>query len=117
LRVGAAQRQITLQSVGRQFAEFADAGADFLVILVPIHDHGFPLLFLAAGLPLPRSSGVKPLLQVSIHNGLALYSWCARYDIFSSSPWPASDQGQLQGGAALSFHGRKKLTLGKESFP
>ena len=39
------------------------------------------------------------------------------YGIFSSSPWPASDQGKLQSGAALSFHARKNLTLGKESFP
>jgi hypothetical protein len=39
------------------------------------------------------------------------------YDIFSGSPWPASGQRTLQSGAALSFHARENLTLGKESFP
>src|ERR1041384_7649754 len=39
LGVRTIQRQVSLQSVRRQFAELADTRADFLVILVPIHDH------------------------------------------------------------------------------
>jgi len=43
-RVGCAESLIPLDRVRRQLREIADAGADFLVVLIPIHDHGFSAL-------------------------------------------------------------------------
>src|SRR2546429_7033867 len=40
-RVGSAESLIPLDRVGRQLREIADTGADFLVVVIPIHDHGF----------------------------------------------------------------------------
>src|SRR5215469_6845897 len=79
LGIRAIESQVSPQSVGRQFAEFADAGADILVILIPVHDHIFS--------PMPA------IFRTAI--GVGLYSPTHECDIFSSSSWPASDRGAM----------------------
>src|SRR6266852_2136306 len=67
-RIRGAESLISLDRVGRQLRKVADARADFLVVLIPIHDHGFsPVEEWVTGWDYTR--GVANVISSPVHPG------------------------------------------------